>query len=35
LNAGVCRRRRRFSSGCISVHLQISGHYRHANSPRR
>ena len=33
LNAAVCRRRRRFSSGCISVHLQISGHYRHAKSP--
>jgi hypothetical protein len=33
LNAAVCRRRRRFSLGCISVHLQISGHYRYANSP--
>jgi hypothetical protein len=28
LNAGVCRRRRRFSTVCISVHFCISGHYR-------
>jgi hypothetical protein len=33
LNAGVCRRRRRFSMSCISVHLKLSGHYRHANNP--
>jgi putative transposase len=34
LNAGVYRRRRRFSAVCISVHLKISGHYRHANANR-
>jgi hypothetical protein len=34
LNAGVYRRRRRFSTICISVHLKLSGHYRHANPIR-